>query len=482
MNKSTFSELGQLCDCGDPNCPGRIPVHYPFGIAVQKISDDLNDAEVYLTVRTSSWEFDGERTDLHDLLSLFWAAALRTREVASARLVTVLNGFSGIDSEIYARLIVLDQLGSLQECNSLKGRAGALSAESLYMFNLLIAAFGKPDGINLPIEEVSWPSPEPQWLTRVRKRLRLANDNDYEVRQRTYPKWSYFGSNKRGVSLAEIDSEAAMRLRGAFAQFQPLSVSGVDTILYRSARLSNAAHNNALRQLAWLIGQVDGDAQPPLILPVDSHVIGIGRRSVAAVRVWCGRDQFDAAYDQLAERRADEASLFNSDHVCQWSEAIDDGRFEQMIGELLTVERGVFWVRQVGATHEPDDGRDFLVEWLTPPDRSGNAWRERSDLNLSVTRQILVQVKLRRSGVGRSELPGLRDTLEHHRCDGLLVVAFPRITATLVDHLNELRRRGAWWIDWWGRTELEARLRRHPEIAARYPDIIRLAPSESRPA
>jgi hypothetical protein len=235
-----------------------------------------------------------------------------------------------------------------------------------------------------------------------------------------------------------------------------------------------------LDQLIWLIKQIDGSSRPPLLIPVDSHLIGVGERSLAAVRTWCGRDHFDAAYDELNARRAEEAGLLYEDHICQWAQLIDDNRFELFVRDLLAVERGVHRVRQIGASREPDDGRDLLVEWSTPPDRSGNAWRDKTGLNLSLAREILVQVKLRRTaGVGRADLPGLRDTLEHYRCDGLLIVAYPRVTVSLIDHLNELRRKGDWWIDWWGRSELEARVRRHPEVAARYQDVVELTPPGS---
>ncbi|WP_157783755.1 restriction endonuclease [Bradyrhizobium liaoningense] len=439
------------------------------------ISDDLSDAELYLTVRTTSWEFNGERTDLHDVFSLLWAAALRASEAASGRLVTVLNGFSGIESEIYARHILLNQQGTLRDNFSLRDRAEALSTESLNMGSLLIKAFGRPDGINLPLEHVTLPSPEPEWIGRVRERLRLAEFEDYEVRQRPYPRWTYFGSNDRGVSLIEISAQAAMALRDAFATFQPASISGVDGKLFRSDRLLNAASSGALDELTWLLAQVDGFVSTPMIIPIDSHLIGIGNCSLAAIRTWCGRESFDIAHDELDSRRAEEASFLKGDHVCRWAELMNDDRFESFVQDLLLVERGVHRVRQVGASREPDDGRDFLVEWSTPPDRSGNAWREKTGLDVSVQREIIVQVKLRRkTGVGRADLPGLRDTLEHHRCDGLLVVAYPRITANLMEHLNELRRKGTWWIDWWGRSELETRIRRHPEIADRYPDIVKL--------
>jgi hypothetical protein len=79
MTEGPSSEQTLLCDCGDPDCPGRVPVRHPFAIGIDMISDNTSDAELYLTVRTTSWEFNGERTDLHDLFSLLWAAALRAR-------------------------------------------------------------------------------------------------------------------------------------------------------------------------------------------------------------------------------------------------------------------------------------------------------------------------------------------------------------------------------------------------------------------
>ncbi|MET4448503.1 hypothetical protein ABIB75_006813 [Bradyrhizobium sp. GM2.2] len=221
-----------------------------------------------------------------------------------------------------------------------------------------------------------------------------------------------------------------------------------------------------MAQLNWLVNQIDGSSCPPLIIPVDSHLIAIGERSLAAVRSWSVRNSYDAAHDELTSRRVNEAELLHGDHLCRWSEVIDDGRFELLVYDLLAVERGVHRVRQVGAAREPDDGRDLMVEWATAPDRGGNTWKDKTGLRLSATRNIVVQVKVRQRGVNRGDLPGLRDTLEHYRCDGLLIVGYPRITVPLMNHLDELRRKGGWWVDWWGRSELEERLRRHPELAA----------------
>lgn len=469
-------DVSEPCNCGDPDCPGGVPVRHPFGISIDMVSDDFAGAELYLTVRTTSWDFGGERTDLHDVFSLLWAAMLRAREVASGRLVTVLNGFSGIDSEIYARLIRLDQSGTLP--SAMRAQAQVLSAESFDIGNLITDAFGQPSGDNAG-DDIDLEAPEPQWVKSVRRRYRLADFKDNEVRQRAYPKWVYFGSNKRGISAVQIDESAAIALKTALSAFQATSVYGVNARLYRSQRIRNVAEDKALAQLNLLVSEIDGSARPPLVIPVDSHLIAIGERSLAAVRSWSGRNSYDAAHDELTTRRAEEARLLFGDHICRWSEVIDDGRFELLVYDLLAAERGVRRVRQVRASREPDDGRDLLVEWSTAPDRGGNTWKDKTGLKLSAVRNIVVQVKVRQRGVNRGDLRGLRDTIEHYRCDGLLIVGYPRLTVPLQNHLDELRRKGDWWIDWWSRSELEERLRRHPEIAARYPDIVTLTPPES---
>lgn len=459
-----------LCDCGDPDCPGAVPMWHPFDCAVDVVSEDLLDSEVYLKIRTSSWNFDGERTDLHDVLSLLWAAALRAREVTSTRLVTVLNPATKADSEIYARYLLPAQPGELASGRALKERAEILSRESAHMFMLVDELFSLgavERGVDAGYRGFS----ACDWITSVDRRLRL-KEYARETRERSCPSWVYFGSLQRGITVVDIGHHAAARLKESFDDFRPRVLEGVDASLYRTDRFSNAVRKKTIARLVWLAKQVDKQVSPLFIVPTDSHVIAIGSRSLVAVRDMAGRELFDAERDKLKARRAGEAAWLNEGHVCRWAEVINDGRFEQFVRELLALERGVERVRQVGATREPDDGRDFLVEWLTAPDRGGNM--PDPDRPLSEWREVLVQVKVRRSGVGRSDLPGIRDTLEHYRCDGLLVVAFPRVTVSLMNHLIELRRRGRWWVEWWGQTELEERVRRHPELAERFADLISL--------
>jgi hypothetical protein len=84
-----------LLDCADQD-------HYPFKVhsTVHKLPLDIQGekrlVEVLLgTVRTSSYDFNGERTDLHDVWSISWAAFFRSFGVSSSFLVSEI-GFAGL--------------------------------------------------------------------------------------------------------------------------------------------------------------------------------------------------------------------------------------------------------------------------------------------------------------------------------------------------------------------------------------------------
>ena len=64
--------------------------------------------------------------------------------------------------------------------------------------------------------------------------------------------------------------------------------------------------------------------------------------------------------------------------------------------------------------------------------------------------------------------------LDHFGAQGFLLIAHSRISAALVDHLDRLRESVA-FADWWNAGDLEERLRRHPDIAQRYPQVVTLA-------
>lgn len=130
-----------ICVCDDPECPGGVPYPHPFNVNATYDEPDASDLAGYFSIRTTSWEWDSERTDLHDVLSLLWGVSLRVREAASVHLLAELNPAINIESEIYARVLVPRQEGTLA---ALRGRTylRALSAEAYAVDALVKDVFG----------------------------------------------------------------------------------------------------------------------------------------------------------------------------------------------------------------------------------------------------------------------------------------------------------------------------------------------------
>lgn len=407
-------------------------------------------------------------------MSLFWAVCLRMREVASVQLLSELNGFSGIPSEIYARLLILRQLGSIEGEMGTRPIYETLGRESIFAYDAFQEVFGVAASGGLSLGPTTF-LPEPDWVGAVRKVLRLRTRAGYEFRRRSAPRWNVFSHVKKGVTVAEIGKDVVERLLSLFADFNPAKVDGVERVAIRSTSLVNAVPHAILKQAQNLLEAVEGTRDPPqMMIPLDSHVVLVGKQSIIALASECGVECFDAERALMEVRHQNEAEVFHYDTECIWADTIDDSRFEDLIGELLLRERGMHRLRQVGATREGDDGRDFMADWSLTPFTGPVVGVSKGEVPLNMRMEVLIQVKLRKRGVSRSDVPNLRDTLEHYDCAGLLVVAFPRVTTQLFDHLREMRRRGQFWVDWWGKPEIEHRLRRNSDLAARYSDVVRL--------
>ncbi|WBO23211.1 hypothetical protein [Sphingomonas abietis] len=423
-----------------------------------------------MSVRTTSWEWDGERTDLHDVFSLLWGMNLRVRDVTSVGLLTELNPAIDIDSEVYARLLVPLQAGTLSALES-KEYFKALGRESFAVHDLAQAVLGL-----MPLEDPSRAAgatykPEPRWMSAVKRNLRLPDWREYEFRRRTAPDWRAFTSTRRGVSVVELGRRKMDVLRDAFSSYRPRTADAADHLAFRTDALVNAVPNATMRRAFRLLAAVEGETRGPVTIPFESHVVVLGRKTFVALRQPCGAGVFEQSRTVAETERVARDDVFLRTETYTWRTPLDPSRFEELVGEILEREPGMHFIRQIGATNEPDDGRDFMAEWTVPP--SGAVVEGVTDgMPLMQRRHVLVQVKIRGRGVSKQDMPDIRDTLEHHRCSGLMLVAFPNITAQFANRLLALRRSGRFWIDWWQRGQIEQRLRQHPDIVRRFADLV----------
>lgn len=432
------------------------------------ISDEY--AELLLSVRTTSAEWDGDRSDVHDLIALCWAASLRVREIASAELYVIPHPAVYEPDLIYARPIVLPRLSvvpkvSVSEIEEAMRFEAALAFHMMNEALALHRSYGCLGGYSYDVE--------PPWLGRVCRAVGVRRGaGRYSLGHREQNGWTHFRAWSKDVSVAEIGEDAATALREGCREFAPERCSGPTREVFRTGRIVNAVPSAALKLAETLVAIVDADTEdePPLIVPLDSHVVAIGQRSISAVPAPCGADAFAHEQQLVEQRREVEAKFFLSDAQADWSESIDDGRLQLLVRELLSQEPGVAWVREVGSVYEPDGGRDLIADWYVGPDRSRRV-QSASDDSVRTLRRILVQVKTRRRSVGRDDARDLYDTLRQHNCTGLLLVAYPRVTTALFDKLNGMHG-PEMWVDWWESAELERRLREHPDTAVRFADLV----------
>ncbi len=126
-------------------------------------------------------------------------------------------------------------------------------------------------------------------------------------------------------------------------------------------------------------------------------------------------------------------------------------------------------MRKAGPTRQADKGRDLLLDLV--PDKTNQL----SGTPSTEAVRVVAQAKAVRETVGKSHVRDIRDTVEHHEAAGYFLIVSSQLSSGLIEQLETLRKQRGWHIDWWTRSEIELRLRRHVDILERFGDVIRAA-------
>ncbi len=109
-----------------------------------------------------------------------------------------------------------------------------------------------------------------------------------------------------------------------------------------------------------------GPCDRPLLLPIDSHCIFLGDKTLIAIRENCGREVYDAERKRFLKRRTAEDQVFFADSRTDWYSSLDAGNFENLFVDLLRREPGVSRAKPVGGVNDRDSSRDILIDWTIP--------------------------------------------------------------------------------------------------------------------
>lgn len=235
-----------------------------------------------------------------------------------------------------------------------------------------------------------------------------------------------------------------------------------------------------IRKGMEILRRVEGsvDAHKVMTIPVDSHCVLIGQRTIVALAGRFDAARFNELQAKWERQNAEQSAIFLVGVRWIWNTPLDPTRFEALVDAILSEESGLEWVRAAGPSFERDQGRDLIAEWVTPPGLPGGDVHYETAVR---RRKVIVQVKSRKKTVGKSDVQDVRDTIERHNADGFLLVAHPGWSNDLFNYCEGLAQKGI-WVDVWGPSHLEERLRARPYIAERFADLVRRADCLHRPA
>jgi hypothetical protein len=465
--------------------PCASKAHFPFDIATTKREGGVMFNGNVRIESAYAWDGCGGRTDLHDVFGLGWAASLRASGAASSSVWGV-EGWSGAP-ELNSRVLFFDQPynSALSECE-FESHRRRLFAHTAWAAHDLADAFGF---CSPQVQPPKWNDARPPtWVLKLDGVVRAADKGLWVTRRN--PDWEYFVDVNNSVSIVKLSRRAREFLNHLFAFYKPSAVRSGDNYIFSANGLNNcvpvAVADRAIEILQRVEGRLAakwrGPASAPtdnaiLVIPVDSHCIFIGARSMIALTEPCGLEEFDSARMRWTQHSAMEASIFNAKLQWRWAAKLNPGRFEQLVEALLSEEPGLHWVRAAGPAFERDQGRDLVAMWLTPPGLGQRLTEDQAEQPIQM-RKILVQVKVRSRTVGKGDVQDVRDTLERHSADGFLLVTHPGWSNDLFNYCETLASQG-YWVNLFGPSQLEERLRRRVYVANRFPDLVTRVPNES---
>jgi len=462
---SVATDLGLTVEYGDwgASLRGHLAI-------IRAVIEPLNEdtAFVYFVCRTTSWDWPGERTDLHDVIAVLTACFASSRGQFSFFLQEVENPAVRLPGEIYMRRLFVGQpSGGVyrlreSEAEALHFLLGAVYyGERVFWWHLRAADHSWED------HEIPPTDPPPEWTSRASSALALRSQDNLLSTSRILPPW-YYARDLRSSKAVLRSPIVARMLRDLCPLYEACALETREGIYLRVGSLQYFIGRSLERRVRKVLRELD---DPPLfaaktqIIPLDNYAVAVGEDHVAFLPASCGREEYQQRSQKRLQVAARDSRFLLGPMKFQWVASIPPERFEALVSDLLRASRRVSWIRQVGATTERDRGRDFIAEWAEPG-RSG------ADEPVAQIKSVVVQCKVRQGTVGVADVHSILDLLEVHQAGGYFLAVSTQLSTNLTDTLWELRRRGRWFIDWWTRLSIEDELRAHPEVATAYADIV----------
>jgi hypothetical protein len=414
-----------------------------------------------------------EVTDLHEIIPSILAAITKSYGNSSFRFLQEENGFSGIEDELYAMYWFPAQpLNEQIRKNKDEDFECFFSIlMDLYLFHMYQGDILGTCAIEY--EDYFWDSPQLNaWVSKIHSFI--GKNESYIANGRVNPNWFYFRSITSGFSIISSPHIAKILKRHASAIHDENLINGVTARIeiYKNIQtsISHEKEKFAKRLLSRL-----GDTSGLKVISQENQLVFISDYHIIFTYCNSGVNSVFLEKEHILHRQGKENAFLFSDRKFKWNikDRHSSAEFEDLILELLDREPWVFSVRKVAPTNQGDNGRDLICEYNMSYDERGIT---KGDDSFKRGRMI-VQCKTnlnssKKSSIGKSDVD-MANTIFDYRPDGYMLVVNTQTTRDLTEMLERQKdRKEQDTILWWNAKDVEDRLRKHPDIQARYRHIV----------
>lgn len=422
----------------------------------------------YVTFRTNSYEFDGERTDLHDALSLLFAYFMRLNNVSVA-LWDVENPVLKIPVELYARHATLVQPNysvitlDAQGLDIVEKNLNLIKEFALFVYHI----FKNSDEKRF----YSWQDEETESqgnaLNKIAKQLYKETEN-FQFNTRKSPDWFFYRNSDVGVSIIKsewISEWLSSQVNGCKDE----SIINLSGLFVVGEHNKYFIENEAFAVLQkFSLKEKEDLLQAGGFYSCETHLFSIESKNIVFVHNACGIDAFNHEREIYKRNVLGNLSTLYPGKRFVWANNISPDLFENMVRDILAREPGVTWVRRVSPTFQPDGGKDIVCEWLIKSNQS-----ERSlDKSPLALKKILVECKAFNKTVGKDAISGIYEKMLHGDFDGVLLAVSTQTSTFVHELMSKIRGSGRYWADWWTRDEIEEKLWHHSDLREKYKLIV----------
>lgn len=434
---------------------------------------DPNNFSYYFLERTNSYVFNGDRSDIHVILSLVFACFLRNFETnISSSLFDI--GHPVIDDEIWGRNIIPEQNPKRQDIKSwadlevfvveiIKAVAFWRDVFWQYAGCPCVECMAK-DGYENNNRDY-WITPE---LDHSKNKL-LKSTKRLNYGTRNIPNWHYFYDIKNEITV--IKSEGIAEFFEIILNSRICNedrIDGINGEFVISGGLKNFIPDSIkseLRKSFKGLGKIIPINKIEFV-PLENMIVSFSSPYIIALGRLTGEFRYKEEREKVKKRHNKESELLFPIDLFEWNESICPDQFEDLIKRLLEKESRVASVRKNSPINQGDKGRDLLIEWNIIDVTS------RSETESAIhTIKVVGQCKASINTIGKNKVIDIRDTIETHNANGFFLAVSSQISAPLTEKLEDLKSKGI-WTEWWNKDDIEMRLSKNQDLIPLFPKVL----------